>query len=109
MPAADLLITGARVRTLDPARPEATAVAVRGGTIVGVGDAEDLRELKGAGTEHLDLGGAATLTPGLTDAHSHPVWGLEMATGVDLTAVRDLGAKAPVLVAGPDGALRTTL
>ncbi|HEY8482049.1 MAG TPA: cytidine deaminase [Spirillospora sp.] len=27
----------------------------------------------------------------------------------DLTAVRDLGAKAAVLVAGPDGELRTTL
>ncbi|MGW3329967.1 amidohydrolase [Streptomyces rubiginosohelvolus] len=100
MPAADLLITGARVRTLDPARPEATAVAVRGGTIVGVGDAEDLRELKGAGTEHLDLAGA-TLSPGLTDAHSHPVWGLEMATGVDLTAVRDLDRLRAALAAAP--------
>lgn len=27
----------------------------------------------------------------------------------DVTAVRDLGAKAPVLVAGPDGTLRATL
>ncbi|GGT93985.1 hypothetical protein GCM10010208_16340 [Actinomadura livida] len=27
----------------------------------------------------------------------------------DLTTVRDLGAKAPVLVAGPDGSLKTTL
>ncbi|SCE46109.1 hypothetical protein GA0115244_12881, partial [Streptomyces sp. DvalAA-19] len=78
---ADLLITGARVRTLDPDRPTASAVAVRGGTIVGVGDADDLRALRGPGTERIDLGGAATLTPGLTDAHSHPVWGLEMATG----------------------------
>lgn len=63
MPAADLLITGARVRTLDPDRPEATAVAVADGTIIGVGDADDLRELRGPGTEQLDLGGSATLTP----------------------------------------------
>lgn len=27
----------------------------------------------------------------------------------DVTAVRDLGPKAPVLVAGPDGGLRTTV
>ncbi|MFE9100244.1 cytidine/deoxycytidylate deaminase family protein [Actinomadura geliboluensis] len=27
----------------------------------------------------------------------------------DVAAVRDLGAKAPVLIAGPDGTLRTTL
>ncbi|SCF79927.1 amidohydrolase [Streptomyces sp. Ncost-T10-10d] len=90
MPAADLLLTGARVRTLDPARPEATAVAVKDGVITAVGDEAELREWHGTGTERVDLAGA-TLTPGLVDAHSHPVWGLEMATGTDLTAVRDLG------------------
>lgn len=31
MPAADLVLTGAQVRTLDPDRPTATAVAVREG------------------------------------------------------------------------------
>ncbi len=31
------------------------------------------------------------------------------AAEADVAAVRDLGAKAPVFVAGPDGALRTTL
>ncbi|WP_406161150.1 amidohydrolase [Streptomyces sp. NBC_01005] len=90
MSAADLLLTGARVRTLDPDRPEATAVAVKDGLITAVGDEAGLREWRGSGTEHIDLSGA-TLTPGLVDAHSHPVWGLEMATGTDLTAVRDLG------------------
>ncbi|MFF3808644.1 amidohydrolase [Streptomyces bacillaris] len=98
---ADLLITGARVRTLDPDRPTASAVAVRGGTVVGVGDADELRALRGPGTERIDLGGAATLIPGLTDAHSHPVWGLEMATGTDLTAVRDLDQLRAALAAAP--------
>ena len=36
--AADLAIVNARVRTLDPARPFASAVAVQDGTIVAVGD-----------------------------------------------------------------------
>ncbi|MFB6616945.1 amidohydrolase [Streptomyces sp. NPDC056367] len=89
MPAADTVLTGARVRTLDPARPEAGAVAVLGGEIVAVGEDSDVRDWRGPGTEVIDLGGA-TLTPGLTDAHSHPVWGLEMATGTDLSSVRDL-------------------
>ncbi|MFD9338450.1 amidohydrolase [Streptomyces sp. NPDC060028] len=89
MPAADTVLTGARVRTLDPARPEARAVAVTDGLITAVGDESDVRDWRGPGTEVLDLGGA-TLTPGLTDAHSHPVWGIEMATGTDLSAVRDL-------------------
>ncbi|MEU6127383.1 amidohydrolase [Streptomyces sp. NPDC047123] len=91
MPAADLVLTGAAVRTLDPNRPHASAVAVRDGVIVAVGDDADVRGLRGPGTEVVDLGGA-TLTPGLVDAHSHPVWGLEMATGTDLSAVRDLDA-----------------
>ncbi|MCF3119481.1 amidohydrolase [Streptomyces arenae] len=91
MPAADLVLTGAHVRTLDPGRPRARAVAVRDGVIVAVGDADDVRALSGPGTERIDLTGA-TLVPGLVDSHSHPVWGLEMATGLDLSAVRDLDA-----------------
>ncbi|MGX2997626.1 amidohydrolase [Streptomyces sp. JNUCC 64] len=85
---ADLVLTGARVRTLDPARPTATAVAVRGGRIAAVGDEGDVRDWRSARTEVVDLAGA-TLVPGLTDAHSHPVWGLELATGVDLGGVTD--------------------
>ncbi|MFE3555974.1 amidohydrolase [Streptomyces sp. NPDC059193] len=98
MPAADTVLTGARVRTLDPARPEAEAraVAVRGGLIAAVGDEADVRDWRGPGTEVIDLGGA-TLTPGLTDAHSHPVWGIEMATGTDLSAVRDIDRLRAVL------------
>jgi predicted amidohydrolase YtcJ len=85
----DLILTGAKVRTLDPARPYATAVAVRDGVIVAVGDEADVREWRGAGTEVVPLEGAH-LVPGLVDAHSHPVWGLDLATGADLSGVRDL-------------------
>ena len=43
-PAADLLLTGGRVWTADPARPWAEAVAVRDGRVVFVGsDAEAAR------------------------------------------------------------------
>ncbi|WP_028811315.1 amidohydrolase [Streptomyces flavidovirens] len=91
MPAADLVLTGSRVRTLDPARPEATAVAVKDGLIVAVGGEPEVQDWRGPGTETVDLTGA-TLTPGLVDSHSHPVWGLEMSTGLDLSAVRDLDA-----------------
>ncbi|WP_053693006.1 amidohydrolase [Streptomyces sp. WM6372] len=100
MPAADTVLTAVRVRTLDPARPEARAVAVRGGEILAVGDEADVRDWRGPATEVLDLGGA-TLTPGLTDAHSHPVWGIEMATGTDLSAVRDLDQLRAALRTAP--------
>ncbi|MGW7102086.1 amidohydrolase [Streptomyces sp. NPDC054883] len=105
MPAADTVLTGVRVRTLDPGRPEARAVAVRAGEVLAVGEEADVRDWLGPGTEVVDLGGA-TLTPGLTDAHSHPVWGVEMATGTDLSAVRDPdGLRAALRAAerGPGG------
>ncbi|RSS53054.1 amidohydrolase [Streptomyces sp. WAC01280] len=87
MSAPDLVLVNARVR--DPELTGATAVAVHGGVITALGDATDARAWAGPGTETVDLAGA-TLTPGLTDAHSHPVWGLEMYTGTDLSAVTDL-------------------
>lgn len=89
MPTAELILTGAKVRTLDPDRPHATAVAVRDGVIAAVGDETDVRDWRGPGTEVVSLAGAH-LVPGLVDAHSHPVWGLDMATGADLSGVRDL-------------------
>ncbi|MFB7505018.1 amidohydrolase family protein, partial [Streptomyces broussonetiae] len=89
MPAADLVLTGAQVRTLDPARPTASAVAVHDAVITAVGEADDVRDWRGSGTEVVDLHGAH-LVPGLVDSHSHPVWGLDMATGTDLSGVTDL-------------------
>ena len=38
MPHADLIVTNARVLTMDEGNPRAEAVAVRGGEIVAVGD-----------------------------------------------------------------------
>ncbi|MGW5418819.1 amidohydrolase [Streptomyces sp. NPDC003943] len=87
MPAPELVLRNARLRIPDPSHH--TAVAVRDGVITALGDDTDARDWRGPGTEVVDLGGA-TLTPGLTDSHSHPVWGLEMYTGTDLSAVTDL-------------------
>ncbi|MFE5737633.1 amidohydrolase [Streptomyces celluloflavus] len=95
---ADTVLTGARIRTLDPRRPWAEAVAVKDGTIVAVGDERDVRDWRGAATEIVDLAGA-TLTPGLVDGHSHPVWGVEMSTGLDLSGCRDLDGLRTALAA----------
>lgn len=88
---ADTILANARVRTLDPDRTSASAVAVKDGHIVAVGDDGDVRDWRGAHTDVVDLAGA-TLTPGLVDGHSHPYLGMEMATGLDLSACRDLDA-----------------
>ncbi|WP_410632440.1 amidohydrolase [Amycolatopsis sp. cmx-4-83] len=63
--AADLVLTNALVYTVDTARPWASALAVSGGKIVALEDAE-----RGPKTEVLDLGGAFVL-PGLVDVHNH--------------------------------------
>jgi predicted amidohydrolase YtcJ len=91
---ADLAIVNAAVRTLDPARP--SAVAVRGGTIVAVGD--DVREHIDARTEVIDGRGNA-LVPGLVDSHIHPFWGAELARGLDLSGCTN---RAQVLAALAD-------
>lgn len=84
---ADLVVMADTVHTLDPGHPRAQALAVRGGTITAVGSRADARDWTGPGTELLDLG-AATVTPGLVDGHVHPVMGLEMTVGTDLSGVR---------------------
>jgi predicted amidohydrolase YtcJ len=68
--AADLAITGATVRTMDPARPVSDAVAVRAGRIEAVGS-EEVRAATGRTTEVLHLPGRLVL-PGFQDAHVHP-------------------------------------
>lgn len=68
--AADLVLEGGVVVTLDDARPRATALAVTRGRIVAVGGAADVKPLIGPGTRVIDLAGRAVV-PGLTDAHVH--------------------------------------
>ena len=65
---ADLVVTGARIYTVNPAQPTASALAVKDGRILAVGDT--LREYIGPSTEILDLQGAVVV-PGLIDSHVH--------------------------------------
>lgn len=76
---ADLLLTGAAVYTMDPARSWAEAVAVRDGRIVFVGTARDAQAWRGPRTSVVELPGRMVL-PGFHDAHVHPVsGGVELA------------------------------
>ncbi|WP_406141588.1 amidohydrolase [Streptomyces sp. NBC_01089] len=85
---ADLAVTGATVHTLDPHRPVASAVAIREGVVIAVGSDADVRDVCGARTRVVDAAGA-TLTPGLTDSHLHPVTGTVMTSGLDLSGCGD--------------------
>jgi len=67
---ADLVLSGGVVITLDSTRPRATAVAVRDGRVVAVGDEALVKPFIGRTTKRIDLAGRAVV-PGLTDAHVH--------------------------------------
>ena len=71
--AADLVIRGARVLTMDPERPEAQAIAVTGERIVAVGSDAEIEVEIDADTKVFDLQGALVL-PGFQDAHIHLIW-----------------------------------
>ena len=62
------LLHNARIHTLDPARPAASAIILDGERIKAVGGDELLTECEHAECE--DMGGRVIL-PGLTDAHIH--------------------------------------
>lgn len=86
----DLALVGARLRTLDPGQPAASALAIVDGEIVAVGSDAEIREL-GAPTETIDLHGAVVV-PGLTDSHIHPLQGALDTRGADLRDLTSLEA-----------------
>ena len=73
-PTADVVIQHADVRTMDPSRPRATAVAMAGDRIVFVGDDAGAGQWIGASTRVVDAAGA-TVLPGLIDSHIHAAEG----------------------------------
>src|SRR5262245_19067755 len=74
VPLADLILHHGRVATMDAALPRASAVAIRGGRFVAVGDERDVMRHRGAATRVVDAGGR-TVIPGLNDSHIHVVRG----------------------------------
>ena len=70
--AADLVLRGGRIETMDPAGSGATALAVRNGRIVATGHDPAVASWIGPRTRVLELHGR-TVTPGFGDAHVHPV------------------------------------
>lgn len=67
---AELVLTGGRIWTGEPAAPWAEALAVGGGRLLAVGTDAEALALAGEGTERRALDGAF-LMPGLVDVHNH--------------------------------------
>ena len=70
---------------MDDARPEAQALAARGGRIVFVGSDGDASRYAGPATQTIDLQGQLTI-PGFIEGHGHFVGLGETRLGLDLTA-----------------------
>jgi predicted amidohydrolase YtcJ len=85
---ADLIVTNARIYTVDDARPIVSAMAVRDGKVLFIGSPREASALKGAGTRVVDLGGR-TVIPGMVDAHAHL-----LGLGQSLHTVNLFGAKS---------------
>ena len=66
----NLILTNARILTLDPLYPHAQLVALGNGKIRSIGHNEDLEKLKEGEEEIIDCRGK-TVIPGLIDAHMH--------------------------------------
>jgi predicted amidohydrolase YtcJ len=104
---ADLIVTNAKVHTVDAKRPTASAFAVREGKFIAVGTEAEMQAFRGDGdtTREIDAQGR-TVIPGLNDSHLHAVragrfYNLELRwDGVDslergLAMIREQAGRTP--------------
>jgi predicted amidohydrolase YtcJ len=73
-PTPALILINGSFTTLDRERPQASAVAIRDGRFLAVGDTEQVMRYREAGSQVIDLNGR-TAIPGLNDSHLHLIRG----------------------------------
>ena len=67
---ADLVLRGGKLVTLEQAKPEAQAIAIRAGKIAAVGTDQEIRGYIGSSTKVIDLRGRLAV-PGFIEGHGH--------------------------------------
>lgn len=80
---ADFVFHNGPVYTVGGPAPWVEAVAVRGNTIVHVGDEAGAKAMAGPKTQFVDLKGRL-LMPGFVEGHTHPFLGAFLTSGLDL-------------------------
>jgi predicted amidohydrolase YtcJ len=87
--APDLIVTNAKVHTVDEKAPSAEAFAVTKGRITFVGTTAAALKMKGASSKVVDAKGQ-TIIPGIIDAHAHLSSLAQALRVVDLTGAKSL-------------------
>ncbi len=90
---ADLILTNARILTMDPGKMRAEAVAFANGQVLAVGSRRGVEQLAGAGTQVVDCGGRSVL-PGFVESHLHLVFGGNELDHLQLLGVHGAAALA---------------
>lgn len=84
----DLIVINANIRTMDPLKPQAQALAAQGGRVAALGTTSEIEALAGKATRVIDAGGRLVL-PGFQDTHIHlQDSGMRHALDVDLEGAR---------------------
>jgi predicted amidohydrolase YtcJ len=89
----DLIIINGRLITFDHARPSASALAVKDGQIIAVGEGADIQDMAGPNTRILDAAGN-TVLPGFIDSHVHLFGGSVELDYLDLYGIAGIDALA---------------
>ncbi|MBD9481625.1 amidohydrolase [Pseudomonas sp. PDM14] len=71
---ADLILFNGHLHTVDRAKPNASAVAIKDGRFIAVGSDAEAMALRGSATQVIDLN-KRTVIPGLNDSHLHLIRG----------------------------------
>ena len=100
---ADLIVTNARIYTVDEAHPSAQALAVKDGRFLFAGSEREVMALRGPATKVVDAGGH-TVIPGMVDAHAHVLGIGESLQQVDLTGTRSYDEVVARVAAAAKGA-----
>lgn len=82
-PPADLLVTNAKIYTVNDSLPTAEAIAIKNGKIVALGTSKEVDKYRGDKTQVIDAAGKLVL-PGFIDSHTHAFWGGQRLTEVNL-------------------------
>lgn len=88
---ADLIVSNARILTMDTGNPAAEALAIANGEILAVGTIAEIERFRGSATQVIDAGGNSVL-PGFVEAHMHLFGGAAELDSLHLSGIHGFDA-----------------